>query len=196
MPGFCSLRAVDFAMITWGEVEGVGELGGALSTRLRIGFVWRFRMDKLSQVVALSIGGVLGVNCALLVRPLGQPLGESGVSMADFPDQCIGFVRDRFSRHCVARWLPHPNYRLLVITGFLGGYTTYSSFAFESFVLWERGEKGMSLGYIAGTVVAGLLAVMLGVAFAPSQRLAARLAPRRPGCFGPTVRRAQPEGPS
>ena len=63
----------------------------------------------------------------------------------------------------LVRWLPHPNYRLLVITGFLGGYTTYSSFAFESFVLWERGERGVSLGYIAGTVVAGFLAVILGV---------------------------------
>jgi CrcB protein len=52
------------------------------------------------------------------------------------------------------------------VTGFLGGYTTYSTFAFESLTLWERGEKGLGLGYMAATVAVGFLAVTLGVALA------------------------------
>jgi CrcB protein len=66
----------------------------------------------------------------------------------------------------LARWLPHPSFRLLVVTGFLGGYTTYSTFAFESHSLWERGERAVSLGYMAATLAAGFVAVTLGVALA------------------------------
>ncbi len=41
----------------------------------------------------------------------------------------------------LSRWLPHPHMRLLVVVGFLGGYTTFSSFSAEALVLWERGER-------------------------------------------------------
>jgi hypothetical protein len=36
--------------------------------------------------------------------------------------------------------MPHPNARLLLITGFLGGYTTFSTFENDNLTLWERGE--------------------------------------------------------
>jgi CrcB protein len=62
--------------------------------------------------------------------------------------------------------LPHPHFRLLVITGFLGGYTTYSTFAFESLTLWERGERGISVAYMGSSLLVGFVAVALGVALA------------------------------
>jgi CrcB protein len=40
----------------------------------------------------------------------------------------------------LAHWLPHPHARLLILTGFLGGYTTFSTLAYESAILWERGD--------------------------------------------------------
>jgi PII-like signaling protein len=65
----------------------------------------------------------------------------------------------------LARWLPHlPNARLLVVVGFLGGYTTFSSFTFEALALWERGEWGTSLAYMVGSLAAGFGAVVLGTA--------------------------------
>jgi len=66
----------------------------------------------------------------------------------------------------LARWLPHPHVRMLVIVGFLGGYTTFSSYAYESLTLAERGELGLALAYVTGSVVLGLTAVTLGVALA------------------------------
>jgi CrcB protein len=63
----------------------------------------------------------------------------------------------------LSRWLPHPDIRLMVIVGFLGGYTTFSSYAFESLTLVERGEPALALGYVVGSLVAGLIAVTLGV---------------------------------
>src|SRR5256885_16486875 len=65
-------------------------------------------------------------------------------------------------------WLPHPNLRLFLLVGFLGGYTTFSTFAFESLTLWERGETGLSLANLAGSVVAGFVAVAPGVGQARS----------------------------
>ena len=39
--------------------------------------------------------------------------------------------------------------RLFFLVGFLGGYTTFSSFAFEAHVLWERGQIGRAVAYLA-----------------------------------------------
>ena len=40
------------------------------------------------------------------------------------------------------RWSPHPNLRLLLVTGFLGGYTTFSSFEWETLALVRGGGRG------------------------------------------------------
>jgi CrcB protein len=66
----------------------------------------------------------------------------------------------------LARWLPHQNLRLLVITGFLGGYTTFSTFEYDSATLWERGETRLVAANMVGSVVAGFVAVLFGIALA------------------------------
>ena len=66
----------------------------------------------------------------------------------------------------LARWLPHPNVRLFALGGFLGGCTTFSTFAFDSLTLWERGEVSLSLANMVGSTTAGFVAVALGVGMA------------------------------
>ena len=61
------------------------------------------------------------------------------------------------------RGAPHPNLRLLLVTGVLGGYTTFSAFAWESFEAMEEGSFGIGLANLAGSVVLGYLAVWCGV---------------------------------
>jgi CrcB protein len=53
--------------------------------------------------------------------------------------------------------------RLLLAVGVLGGYTTFSSFAYEYLQLAETNELGLLLLNAAGQVVLGLLAAYLGV---------------------------------
>ena len=57
-----------------------------------------------------------------------------------------------------------PTYRLLLVTGFLGGYTTFSAFSFETLALLEARRWEAAALYIGGSVGLGLLATALGLA--------------------------------
>lgn len=53
--------------------------------------------------------------------------------------------------------------RLLFITGFCGGFTTFSTFTAESYVMFREGAYGLALLYIAGSVLISLLALWVGL---------------------------------
>lgn len=55
---------------------------------------------------------------------------------------------------------------LLIRTGFLGSYTTFSTYGFDTLNLWRSKQKAATAFYWAGSAVLGLGAVILGVAIA------------------------------
>lgn len=61
---------------------------------------------------------------------------------------------------------PHPNLRLFLVVGILGGYTTFSSFEYEALQAVRDGARWMGLAYVSASVVFGYLAVWLGAALA------------------------------
>ena len=61
------------------------------------------------------------------------------------------------------RLLPHPDLRSAVTIGFLGSYTTFSTFAFETVRLGEDGAVLLALANVVASVAVGLVAVWLGV---------------------------------
>lgn len=60
------------------------------------------------------------------------------------------------------RFQPHPNWRLVLVVGFLGGYTTFSSFEWETFSAIREGGFWVGLANVAGSVLFGYAAVWLG----------------------------------
>ena len=62
-----------------------------------------------------------------------------------------------------------PDVRLLLLTGLLGGFTTFSAFGLETFLLLKRGEVGVALSYALLSVVAGLAGVWLGYSLVPAR---------------------------
>ena len=56
-----------------------------------------------------------------------------------------------------------PAYRFLLVSGFLGGYTTFSAFSFEALALFESRRWAAAAVYVGGSVVLGMLATALGL---------------------------------
>jgi CrcB protein len=118
-------------------------------------------MDRYLLVLAGAAAGGLAryvISAAIMQRVPGRfPLGTLVVNVTG----CflIGVLMSLFTE----RGAPHPNLRLLLVTGVLGGYTTFSAFAWESFEAMEEGSLWIGLANLAGSVVLGYLAVWCGV---------------------------------
>jgi CrcB protein len=56
------------------------------------------------------------------------------------------------------------SWRLFLMTGILGGYTTFSAFSLDTAVLYERGEIGLALFYVLGSVVFSIAGLFAGLA--------------------------------
>ena len=74
----------------------------------------------------------------------------------------IGLLAELFE----ARLLVSPTTRIALLTGVLGGYTTFSSFAFETFSLVRDGQIGLAALNVSASMMLGLGAVWLGIRLA------------------------------
>lgn len=57
-----------------------------------------------------------------------------------------------------------PRLAPFLMTGILGGFTTYSAFALDAVQLWQRGEPGTAMTYILATTAGSIAAVLAGMA--------------------------------
>jgi CrcB protein len=60
-------------------------------------------------------------------------------------------------------WAWSQHLRLFLTTGILGGFTTFSAFSLDTAVLWERGDAGITLVYVAASVLLSILGLFLGL---------------------------------
>jgi CrcB protein len=137
------------------------------------------------KVIALAIGGTLGVNARYWLGVWMNRWTSPQFPWATVVINVSGSFLIGFLTVALARWMPHPNIRLLVITGFLGGYTTFSTFENDALTLFERGEGLLMAGNLVGSVVTGFVAVLLGTALArglaePAAAGARRIEPATP----------------
>jgi camphor resistance protein CrcB len=56
--------------------------------------------------------------------------------------------------------------RLFIATGILGGFTTFSTFSLETVLLYERGQAGLAVAYVAASVAVGVAALFIAMRLA------------------------------
>jgi fluoride exporter len=113
--------------------------------------------------VAIAIGGTLGCwgryGMTLLIQAIwGREFPYATLSINVLGSFLMGFL----FIETLERLTIGPYFRIGVLTGFLGGFTTFSTFAMESLLLAEQGEAIKSALYVALSVGLGLLAAFAG----------------------------------
>jgi len=117
--------------------------------------------------LAISLGAIVGANARYwmgrsALRLLGPvfPYGTLAINVLG------SFILGFFMIWTTERVLVDPRWRLLIAVGFCGGFTTFSSYAFESVVLMEQGQWLLvGTNFLANNVLT-LAAALAGMALA------------------------------
>ena len=121
----------------------------------------------LRQILLVAIGGAAGSVARHLVGVASLRLFGPAFPVGTLIVNLVGaFAMGVFVELLARRFGASTDLRLLIATGVLGGFTTFSSFALDTAVLWERGDTLSSFVYVATTLVLGLAALFLGLGLA------------------------------
>lgn len=117
----------------------------------------------MSRYLCVMAGGAVGavlryiIGSAVSVRYVGRfPLGTFLINVTG--SFLIGLLMTFFTERSTL----HPNWRLLLVTGVLGGYTTFSSFEYETLVATRTGSYLVGGFYVIASVCLGLFAAWFG----------------------------------
>lgn len=119
----------------------------------------------MKDILLVGIGGGIGSMLRFIVSRLSaRYISSEWTLVGTFIVNIIGC----FLIGLIAGWLFSNVERfhglsLLLITGFCGGYTTFSAFAFENVLLLQSGQILSSAIYILSSIILGLLAVWFGL---------------------------------
>ena len=88
---------------------------------------------------------------------------QSGISCKNIDHQCDRSICDRDHRSCSCKNTAlNPKLVLFLKAGICGGFTTFSTFAYETGTMMEKGQTGLALLYVILSAVLGVLAVFGG----------------------------------
>lgn len=116
-------------------------------------------------ILLVLLGGALGTGCryglsAIIYSAIEKPAFPYAHFLINVSGSfLIGLLAELFE----ARVLVSPAMRAALLTGVLGGYTTFSSFSFETYALLRNGQTLLALVNSLGSVLLGLAAVWLGM---------------------------------
>ncbi len=111
----------------------------------------------MKLILLIGAGSFLGgisrylLSLAVQTKTAVFPTGTLAVNIIGC--LCIGIVFGLFDRGQISH-----EWRMFLATGFLGGFTTFSAFSNETFILFRDGQVGCALLYVGLSVVLGLSA--------------------------------------
>ena len=121
-------------------------------------------MANLQLMLAVALGGALGSVARYLVG-----IGSGKLFGLEFPWGTLiinvvgSFLIGAFAESFALRWDAPQTVRVFLTVGICGGFTTFSTFSLDAYVLIERGELWPAAAYIAGSVVLSIGALVAGL---------------------------------
>jgi CrcB protein len=109
-----------------------------------------------------GLGGITRYGMVVATtRLLGQSFPYGTLLVNVVGGLAIGYLAGRWAQaDAPVVW------RSFLITGVLGGFTTFSAFTLDAYTLYERNQPWAALGYVLASVAAALLALVAGLALA------------------------------
>lgn len=119
----------------------------------------------IRNLIFVAAGGALGASLRYVVN-----VAAGHVFGAGFPwGTVIVNVAGSFLMGVLVVVLAHKGgtrYAPFLMTGVLGGFTTFSAFSLDALTIWERGQTGLAAAYVLGSVGLSLAGIVAGMAVA------------------------------
>ena len=114
--------------------------------------------------LSVALGGAIGASARFAVNLAAARLFGMGFPVGTLCVNVLGsFAMGVLAVLLLERASPLAPF---VLTGVLGGFTTFSAFSLETAKLWEAGQSVSAAGYVLGSVIIALAALVAGMAFA------------------------------
>jgi CrcB protein len=117
----------------------------------------------MKPYIAIAIGGVLGCWARYAMTNLVQAIYGRDFPYATLSINVLAcFLMGFLFVETLERLTISPVLRIGILTGFLGGFSTFSTFAMETLLLAEQGDTNKSLLYVVLSISLGMLAAFGG----------------------------------
>ncbi len=115
-------------------------------------------------VLLVALGGALGSVARYLVNVASSRVFGMGFPWGTLTVNVVGGFAMGLLAALLALKGGSQEARVFLMTGVLGGFTTFSAFSLDAVALWERGAAGLAAGYVAASVALSIGALFGGLA--------------------------------
>ncbi|NTE86379.1 fluoride efflux transporter CrcB [Agrobacterium rubi] len=121
------------------------------------------------NIALVAIGGAIGSVARYLVGVWGTRLAGPNFPWGTITVNIVGaFLIGLMVEVVARRFDASAEMRVFIVTGVIGGFTTWSSFTLDAVVLFERGEMGLAALYLGGSLILSFAAIFAGLALGRS----------------------------
>ncbi|MDW4549768.1 fluoride efflux transporter CrcB [Defluviimonas sp. D31] len=116
-------------------------------------------------LLQVALGGAIGASARYMTNVAAMRLIGPGFPWGTVAVNVVG----SFLMGALVVFLAHRDGMRLapfLMTGVLGGFTTFSAFSLDALTIWERGQTTLAAAYVLGSVTLSLAAIVVGMAAA------------------------------